>query len=118
MTSSHELTPLQTAVLERLVERGFRLVAFPLYASAIGVRRDSCAALLVPVDGGGLRLLGEPCYLLDGNLSVQVLRAGSRQFVWKGKSLDATPERLAQLDQFSDDLQHALSGWEHRPSGR
>jgi hypothetical protein len=109
MTSSQELTPLQTAVLERLVERGLRLVAFPLYASAIGVRRDSCAALLVPVDGGGLRLLGDPCYLIDGNLSVQVQRAGTRQFVWKTKSVEATPDLLAGLNQFAQELQEALS---------
>lgn len=104
-----DLTPLQTAVLERLVARGFRIVAFPLYASAIGVRRDSCAALLVPVDGGGLRLLNQPCYLIDGNLSVQVQRGGSRRFIWKNKSVEATPDLLAQLGKFAEDLQDALS---------
>jgi hypothetical protein len=95
-------------VLERLVARGFRLVAFPLYASAIGVRRDSWAALLVPVEGGGLRVLGQPSYLIDGNLSVQVQRAGARHFVWKGKSVEVTAGLLAQLSQFADELQNAL----------
>ena len=57
-----ELTPLQIAALDRLVARGFQLVAFPLYASAIGVRRDCFAALLMPVEGDGLRILGEPYY--------------------------------------------------------
>jgi hypothetical protein len=104
-----ELTPHHTAALERLVARGFHLVAFPLYASAIGVRRDSCAALLVPVDGGALRLLGQPCYLIDGNLSVQVQRNGNSHFVWKNKSLPATSILLAQLSQFAQELQDALS---------
>ena len=108
-----ELTPLQTAALERLVARGFHLVAFPLYASAIGVRRDSCAALLVPADGDGLRLLGQPCYLIDGNLSVQVRRAGVQQFVWKSQSMEATPGLLAQLSQFAEELQDALSAVSH-----
>jgi hypothetical protein len=103
------LTPLQTAVLQRLVARGFRLVAFPLYASAIGVRSNDCAALLVPAEGGSLRFLGQPCFLIDGNLTVQVQRAGKQQFVWKRKSIEATPERLAQLAQFSDELQKLLS---------
>jgi hypothetical protein len=104
-----ELTSLQTAALERLVARGFRLVAFPLYATAIGVRRDSWAALLVPAENGALRLLGDPCYLIDGNLSVQVQRAGVRWFVWKNKSVEVTPELLAQLSRFADDLRDALS---------
>jgi hypothetical protein len=104
-----ELTPLQTAVLERLVACGFRLVAFPLYASAIGVRRDDCVALLVPVDGGGLQLLGQPCVLINGNLTVQVQRAGKQQFVWKRKSIEATPDLLAQLGRFAEDLQKLLS---------
>ncbi len=105
-----ELTPVQTAVLERLVARGFTLVAFPLYASAIGVRRNSFAALLVPADGGGLRILGEPCYLLDGNLTVRVRRAGRQWFAWKAKSAEATPELLAQLSRFSEELLGVLSG--------
>jgi hypothetical protein len=103
-----QLTPLQTAVLERLVVCGFRLVAFPLYASAIGVCRDCCAALLVPVEGGGLRILGQPCYLIDGNLSVPIHRAGGRHFVWKGKSVEVTSALLAELGRFADELQDAL----------
>jgi hypothetical protein len=85
------------------------LVAFPLYASAIGVRRDSFAALLVPAENGALRLLGDPCYLIDGNLSVQVQRAGIRQFVWKSKSIEATPELLAQLGSFAKELREMLN---------
>jgi hypothetical protein len=109
MTSLQEPTPLQTATLERLVARGFHLVAYPLYASAIGVRRDGCAALLVPVDGDGFRLLGQPCYLIEGNLSVRVQRPGGPHFVWKDKSVPATSGLLAQLTQFAEELQAALS---------
>ena len=105
----HELTSLQTAALDRLVARGFRLVAFPLYASAIGVRRDTFAALLIPLEGGGLGLLGQPCYLIDGNLSVQVQRPGGPHFVWKDKSMPITSGLLAQLSQFTEELQDALS---------
>jgi hypothetical protein len=104
-----ELTPVQTAALERLVARGFTLVAFPLYASAIGVRRNSFAALLVPVAEGGLRVLGEPCYLIDGNLTVRVLRGGRQWFVWKSKSAEATPDLLTELSRFSEELLDLLS---------
>jgi hypothetical protein len=104
-----ELTPVQTAALERLVARGFTLVAFPLYASAIGVRRNCFAALLVPVAEAGLRVLGEPCYLIDGNLTVRVRRGDGQWFVWKSKSAEATPDLLAQLGRFSEELLDLLS---------
>lgn len=99
-----ELTPQQIAVLERLVEKGFRPTAFPLYASHIGVRKENCAALLAPVDGGGMRVFGEPCYLLSGNLTVRVRRAGREWFVWKKTELEVTPERLAELTRFAEEL--------------
>jgi hypothetical protein len=104
-----ELTPAQFAILQKLVACGFRTVAFPLYASAIGVRRESFAALLVPAGEGGLRLLGDPCYLIEGNMAVKVLRGAGECFVWKGKTVDITPELLEQLRRFSEDLLAALS---------
>jgi hypothetical protein len=104
-----ELTSDQTAALQRLVAHGFTLVAFPLYASAIGVRRDYFAALLHPVAGGGLRVLGEPCHLIDGNLTVRVRRGDRQWFVWKSKNLEATPDLLAQLSRFSQELLELLS---------
>ena len=104
-----ELTPAHVAVLERLVAAGFVPVAFPLYSSAIGIRRGSTAALLVPDPSGvGLRLLGQPCYLLDGNLSVRVLRDGREWFVWKGKQREVAPELLAELSRFGADLAAVL----------
>ena len=103
-----ELTPQQIALLERFAARGFEFVAFPLYASAIGVRKANCAALLQPIPGNGFRLFGEPCYLLEGNLSVCIQRAEKKWFVWKKKQLEATPARLAELDQFTAELTSLL----------
>lgn len=103
-----ELSPPQIALLERLVAQGFQPVAFPLYASAVGVRKGNCAALLQPVQGGGLRLFGEPCYLVEGNLSVRIRRAGKQWFVWKKKQLEASTARLAELDQFTLELTSLL----------
>ncbi len=105
-----ELTPQQIAALERLAARGFEIVAFPLYASAVGVRRGNCAALLQPVTSGGMRLFAEPCYLVEGNLSVRVERGGSAWFVWKKKQLEATRERQAELDSFAQALSELLLG--------
>ncbi|MGH9776085.1 MAG: hypothetical protein ACRD50_14190 [Candidatus Acidiferrales bacterium] len=99
-----ELSPRQRAILERLQSRGFILVAFPMYANYIGVRRGECAALISAVEGAGFRIFGDPCILISGNLSVRITRAGKKWFVWKKQSLEVTPERLAALAAFSQDL--------------
>jgi hypothetical protein len=105
-----ELTVAHQALLRRLVDCGYVLVAFPLYANAVGIRRDSLAALLVPVDESFLHILGQPSYLIDGNLSVRILQDGREWFVWKKKKIEATPERLGQLDAFSRELSDFLGG--------
>jgi hypothetical protein len=103
-----ELTPPQLSILERLTARGFSIVAFPLYASAIGVRRDLFALLLVPVEDRTLRILGDPCYLIDGNLSVRVTRKGRRVFAWKSREVEATPELVAELGRFATEVSELL----------
>jgi hypothetical protein len=100
----NELTPRQVAILERLVLDGFSIVAFPLYANAVGVRKGICAALLDPIAGEGFRLFGEPCVLLDGNLTVRVTDKGKSWFVWKKQRVEATPERIAELDRFVSEV--------------
>lgn len=103
-TVSLELTPLQIAVLERLAARGFRPAAFRLYANVVGVRKGNCAALLAPADHDRMKLFAEPCYLIEGNLSVRVTRGGKQWFVWKKKQVEATSQRLAELARFTAEL--------------
>ena len=103
-----ELSPNQIDVLERLASRGFHIVAFPLYANAVGVRKGSCAALLDPIPGGGFRLYGEPCFLLEGNLTVRITEKGKTWFVWKKQRLEATTERVRELETFVDELKLLL----------
>lgn len=104
-----ELTPEQIVVLERLRDHGFTLVAFPLYATKIGIRKGDCAALLDPA-GGGMSVFGDPCYLVGGNLSVLVGKGTERFFIWKKSRLPATPERLAELERFARELSEFLAG--------
>ena len=103
-----ELTQRHIAILERLVSNGFAPVAFPLYASAVGIRKGNCAALLEPLAAEGFRIFGEPCYLLEGNLTVKVARDGRSWFVWKKQRIEATPERVAELDVFVTQLRMLL----------
>jgi hypothetical protein len=103
-----ELSPQQIGVLERLITHGFAGVAFPLYANAVGVRKGSCAALLDPVANAAFRVFGEPCFLLEGNLTVRVAEKGKTWFVWKKQRLEATPERLVELEKFVAELKLLL----------
>jgi len=102
------LTPAHLPALERLVSRGFTIAAFPLYASAVGVRRGNFAMLVMPAEGGALRPLGEACYLIDGNFSVRVTRDGRPLFVWKKREEEATPELLAELGRFATEVSELL----------
>src|ERR1700689_1058403 len=101
----NEFSPQQIAALERLIAKSFNLVAFPLYANAVGVRKGSCAALLDPIPNGGFRVFGEPCMLLEGNLTVRITEKGKSFFVWKKQRLEATAERLLELAKFVAELQ-------------
>jgi hypothetical protein len=103
-----ELTPEQVALLERLAAQGFQVVSYPLYAHTVGVRKGNCAALLGPAETGGLRVFGEPSFLVEGNLAVRVARAGRQWFVWKKKQVEATPERMGELEHFVKKLARAL----------
>jgi hypothetical protein len=104
----NELSPQQIAILERFISGGFSIVAFPLYANAVGIRKGNYAALLDPLAGGGFRLFGEPCALLDGNLAVRVTEKGKSWFVWKKLRLEATPERILELNGFVVELKMLL----------
>jgi hypothetical protein len=103
-----ELSPQQMKTLERLFATGFRPIAIPPYENALCVRRGECAALLTPVANAGLRLLAAPTYIVDGNLSVKLKRGTSEVFVWKKKEMQATPERLKELENFRQELTSIL----------
>jgi hypothetical protein len=104
----NELSPQQIGILELLAAKDFILVAFPLYANAVGVRKGSCAALLDPIPNGGFRVFGEPCFILEGNLTVRVTEKGKTWFVWKKQRLEATAERLWELETFVAELKLLL----------
>jgi hypothetical protein len=103
-----ELTPHQISILERLQQRNFQTVAFPMYPNHIGVRKGNCAALLALASPGGFSVFGSPSYLIAGNLSVSIQRDAHKWFVWKKERLEATAARLAELAQFTVELTDCL----------
>jgi hypothetical protein len=103
-----ELSPQQMQVMERLFAAGFRPIAIPPYESALCVRKGECAAVLAPVPNGGLRLLAPPSYLVEGNLSVKLKRGSGEVFVWKRKEVEATGEKLKELESFRREITEIL----------
>lgn len=99
-----ELTQLQMETLERLLEAGFRPIAIPPYENALCVHRGEYAAVLAPVENGGLRLLAPATLMVDGNLSVKLKKASRDVFVWKKTEVAATEERLKELEKFREEL--------------
>jgi len=103
-----ELSPAQLAILERLHRSGHEIVAFPMYANYVGIRKGNCAALLAPIASGGFNIYGKPAYLITGNFSVRVTENGQEYFVWKKEKLEATPARTAELNAFAAELSQSL----------
>jgi hypothetical protein len=104
-----ELTPQQMKIFERLFGAGFRPIAIPPYENALCVRRGECAAVLTPVPNGGLRMLAPATYIIDGNLGVKLKKGGREVFVWKKREIEATPERLQELEAFRQELTSILA---------
>ena len=103
-----ELTPQQMQTMERLFAAGFRPIAIPPYESALCMKKGDCAVVLAAVPNGGLKILAPPSYLVGGNLSVKLKRGSGEVFVWKKKEVDATTERLSELESFRRKLSEVL----------
>lgn len=95
-------------LMERLFEAGFRPIAIPPYESALCIRKGNCVAALAPVPNAGLKQLAPASFMIDGNFSVKLKCGSGEVFVWKKKELDATPERLRELESFRTELQEIL----------
>lgn len=103
-----ELSPRQMQVMEGLFEAGFRPIAIPPYENALCMRKGNCVAALALVPNAGLKLLAPPSFMVDGNFSVRLKRGSGEVFVWKKKEVEATPERMGELESFRTELQEIL----------
>ncbi|MFZ1919355.1 MAG: hypothetical protein WAU58_17420 [Terriglobales bacterium] len=95
--------------LQRLYLAGFELQTFERFPKCVGVIRDQCIALLVPgVDG--VQILGTPGWRLGEAIGVLTEIQGRKVFQAKTQIVEATPERLATLERFREDLKQTLRG--------
>ena len=94
--------------LQRIYLAGFELHTFERYANAVGVQRDGCIALLQATPTG-LKMIGAPGWRMGEVLGVLVEKDGRRVFQAKSEVVEATPERVAALHKFSEDLDQLLT---------
>lgn len=94
--------------LQQVYLAGFELETFDRFPKCIGVVRDGCVALLVPgVDG--LQILGSPGWRMGEAIGVLTTVNNREVFQYKDQIIEATPERLAALRRFQDDLRSLLA---------
>jgi hypothetical protein len=95
--------------LQSLYLAGFELETFERFPKAIGVVRSGFIALLVP-GPDGLQILGNVGRRMGESLGPLVERKGRKVFLHKQEELEATPEMIAELEQFRDELKRLLRG--------
>jgi hypothetical protein len=81
------------------------VVAFPRYASHVGVRRGECAVLLKAKEDGSFEFFGEPVWMIEGNLAVKIVDGEKKFFVWKGSRVEVTGEREEELGKFRSEVE-------------
>jgi hypothetical protein len=94
--------------LQRLYFAGFEFQTFERFPNSVGVIRNDCIVLMLPTPQG-LQMIGAPGWRLGEVIGVLVDRDGRKVFQNKDQVLDATPERLAELERFRHDLKEAIA---------
>lgn len=94
--------------LQRLYVAGFDIQVFEMFGNSVGVIRDGCIALL-RTSPAGLQMIGTPGWRMGQALGVLVEKDGRKVFQSKSELVEATPERLAALEQFKQDLEKLLT---------
>ena len=90
-------------ILQSLYVAGFELQTFDRYPRAVGVSKGSCIALLEPT-GERLQIIGRPGWRMGEALGVLTTQGQRRVFQAKDQIIDATSERLRELEAFEAEL--------------
>jgi hypothetical protein len=94
--------------LQALYLAGFEIETFDRFPNTVGLIKGGCIALVQPTPGG-LRLIGQPGWHMGEVLGVLVEQAGRKIFQAKSELVEATPERLAELESFRRELDDLMS---------
>ncbi len=93
--------------LRRIYEAGFEVEKLWRFPNAVGVIRGNCIALLETTPEG-LKVIGTPGWRMGDVIGVLVEKDGKRVFQNKTNIVEATPERLAELERFRRELEKLL----------
>jgi hypothetical protein len=94
--------------LEAIYFAGFEIETFERFPNSLGLRKGSCIAL-VQASPDGLKIIGQTGWRMGEVLGVLVERDGKQVFQAKSELVEATPERLRELEDFRRELEDLLS---------
>ncbi len=102
-----DLTPNQIAVLQRLLNAGFHFASLEHVTRHVAVDRDGFVALLEPADDK-LKIFGQVGYRIGDGIGMLVEQREGKAFIWKGRTVEATPELLAAYARVKAELRALL----------
>lgn len=94
--------------LQSIYMAGFEIQTFERFPNTVGLLKGHCIALVQPT-AEGLKLIGQPGWHMGEVLGVLVERKGRRLFQAKNELVDATPERLNELENFQRELEDLMA---------
>jgi hypothetical protein len=94
--------------LQAIYLAGFEIETFDRLPNTVGLAKGSCIALVQPTIEG-LKLIGQPGWHMGEILGVLVEQSGKKVFQAKSELVEATPERLAELESFRNQLEELMS---------
>jgi hypothetical protein len=94
--------------LQNLYLAGFEFQTFERFPNAVGVLRNVCIVLMLPTPQG-LQMIGTPGWRMGEAIGVLVEIQGRKVFQNKAEIVEATPERLEELEQFREDVKAVLA---------
>jgi hypothetical protein len=94
--------------LQSIYLAGFEIETFERFSNTVGLTKGHCIALVQPT-AEGLKLIGRPGWHMGDVLGVLVERAGKRVFQAKSELVEATAERLDELESFQRELEDLMS---------
>jgi hypothetical protein len=93
--------------LQAIYLAGFEVEAFERFPNSFGLTKGNCIALVQPTPDG-LKLIGQPGWRMGEVLGVLVVRDGKQVFQAKSELVEATPERLGELESFRRELEELM----------
>ncbi len=94
--------------LQRLYLAGFEFQTIERFPNSVGVIRRECIVLMMPTPDG-LQMIGTPGWRVGEVIGVLTEVGGRKVFQNKEQMVEATPERIAELERFRADVKAALA---------